>query len=51
VLAPKIGRVAEDVLKKAGLTAADDELTFGGTPVHLAYGGGQAFRRKSAKYR
>jgi hypothetical protein len=51
VLAPKIGRVAQDVLTKAGLTVADDELKFGGVTVHLAYGGGQAFRRKSAKYR
>ena len=51
VLAPKISRATEDALKKAGLTAAGGELKFGGTRVHLAYGGGEAFRRRSAKYR
>ena len=51
VLAPKIGRVGEDALKKAGLTGAGGQLEFGGTRVHLAYGGGQAFRRRSAKYK
>lgn len=52
VLAPKIGRVGEDVLKKAGLKDAGGQLQLSsGTPVHLAYGGGQAFRRRSAKYR
>lgn len=51
VLAPKIGRVGEDVLKKAGLTAAGGQLEFGGTRVHLAFGGGQAFRRRSAAYK
>ena len=45
VLAPKIGRIGEDALKKAGLTVAGGQLEFGGTRVHLAYGGGQAFRR------
>ena len=52
VLAPKIGRVGEDALKKAGLKTAGGQLQLSsGTPVHLAYGGGQAFRRRSAKYR
>jgi hypothetical protein len=51
VLAPKIGRATEDALKKAGLTAAGGELKYGGVTVHLAYGGGQAFRRRSATYR
>jgi len=51
VMAPKIGRVDEDALTKAGLTASGGGLKFGGVPVHLAYGGGQAFRRRSAKYR
>ena len=50
VLAPKIGRIGEDALKKAGLTVSGGQLEFGGTRVHLAYGGGQAFRRRSAKY-
>jgi len=52
VLAPKIGRASEDALKKAGLKVAGGQLQLSsGTPVHLAYGGGQAFRRRSAKYR
>jgi hypothetical protein len=51
VLAPKIGRVGGDALKKAGLTGAGGQLEFGGTRVHLAYGGGQAFRRRSATYK
>jgi hypothetical protein len=52
VLAPKIGRVGEDALKKAGLKDAGGQLQLSsGTPVHLAYGGGQAFRRRSAKYK
>jgi hypothetical protein len=52
VLAPKIGRVTEDALTKAGLKNSGGQLRLsGGTRVHLAYGGGQAFRRRSAKYR
>ena len=51
VLAPKIGRATEDALKKAGLTVSGGELKYGGVTVHLAYGRGQAFRRRSAKYR
>jgi hypothetical protein len=52
VLAPKIGRVGEDALEKAGLKDAGGQLQLSsGTPVHLAHGGGQAFRRRSAKYR
>ena len=51
VLAPKIGRLGEDVLTKAGLTVAGGQLEFGGVRVHLAYGGGQAFRRRSATYK
>jgi len=52
VLAPKIGRVGEDALKKAGLKDTGGQLQLsGGTPVHLAYGGGQAFRRRSATYK
>jgi hypothetical protein len=51
VLAPKIGRTAENVLTKAALTVVAGKLQFGGLRVHLAYGGGQAFRRRSAKYR
>jgi hypothetical protein len=51
VLAPKIGRIGEDALKKAGLTAAGGQLESGGIRVHLAFGGGQAFRRRSAKYK
>jgi hypothetical protein len=52
VLAPKLGRVTEDALTKAGLKDSGGVLKLsGGTRVHLAYGGGQAFRRRSAKYR
>ena len=52
VLAPKIGRVERGRATKAGLTARGGQLQLSsGAPVHLAYGGGQAFRRRSAKYR
>ena len=43
VLAPKLGRVGEDALTKAGLKVVGGQLQFSGTRVHLAYGGGQAF--------